>query len=320
MKYYSKEEIVKAKEIDLLTYLQNYDPNELIHTSRENYTTKTHDSLKISNGMWYWFSRGIGGKTALEYLIQVKELSFIQAVEMILGESKKSPPSLHEIKEKEKIDRLILPKKSVQYNKTKEYLTSRGIDEDIIQECIDNDLIYEQYPNKNVIFIGYDESKNPRYACCRATNSSKYVNEASGSDKKFSFRLLSKEVKNTVHLFESAIDLLSYATLLKEKGLKWYEENLISLAGVYQSANNILNSKIPKAIDYFLENNLQIEKIYIHFDNDIVGRKATKTLELLLKNKYEIIDIQVPFGKDVNDFLCFKKGINIKKQNKSYEK
>lgn len=60
--------------------------------------------------MWYWFSRGIGGKTALEYLIQVKELSFIQAVEMILGESKKRPPSIHEIKEKEKIDRLILPK------------------------------------------------------------------------------------------------------------------------------------------------------------------------------------------------------------------
>ena len=48
--YYSKEVIKKAKEMDLLTYLQNYEPDELVHFSGDTYCTKEHDSLKISNG------------------------------------------------------------------------------------------------------------------------------------------------------------------------------------------------------------------------------------------------------------------------------
>jgi len=77
MAYFTPEQIAKAKEIDLLTYLQNYNPDELKYDSRNSYKTATHDSLKISNGMWYWFSRGIGGKTALEYLIQVENLHLL---------------------------------------------------------------------------------------------------------------------------------------------------------------------------------------------------------------------------------------------------
>ena len=59
MAYYQPDEIKKAKEMDLYTYLKNYEPDELVHFSRDTYMTRTHDSLKISNGMWYWFSRGI---------------------------------------------------------------------------------------------------------------------------------------------------------------------------------------------------------------------------------------------------------------------
>ena len=49
------------------------------------YHTLTHDSLKISNGMWHWFSRGIGGKTALDYLIHVKGMEFVPAVQVLTG-------------------------------------------------------------------------------------------------------------------------------------------------------------------------------------------------------------------------------------------
>lgn len=42
--------------------------------------------------------------------------------------------------------------------------------------------------------------------------------DASGSDKRYSFRLLAREPTDTVHLFEAAIDLLSYATYLKCEG------------------------------------------------------------------------------------------------------
>ena len=65
--YFSPEQIRELKKIDLLTYLQNYEPNELVHISGNNYCTRTHDSLKISNGLWNWFSKGIGGKNAIDY-------------------------------------------------------------------------------------------------------------------------------------------------------------------------------------------------------------------------------------------------------------
>lgn len=39
------------------------------------------------------------------------------------------------------------------------YLIGRGIDKDIISECIDNRLIYEDLPNHNVVFVGYDKIK-----------------------------------------------------------------------------------------------------------------------------------------------------------------
>ena len=59
--YYTKESIEEARKVDLLTYLRQCDPQELVHVSGNVYCTKTHDSLRISNGKWYWFSRGIGG-------------------------------------------------------------------------------------------------------------------------------------------------------------------------------------------------------------------------------------------------------------------
>ena len=53
--------------MDLLTYLRNYEPHELVHFGGSTYCTREHDSLKISNGKWCWFSRGIGGTLALDY-------------------------------------------------------------------------------------------------------------------------------------------------------------------------------------------------------------------------------------------------------------
>ena len=64
MGYVTPEQIAQAKEWDLLTYLQRYDPHQLVHVGGSTYCTREHDSLKISNGKWNWFSRKIGGKTA----------------------------------------------------------------------------------------------------------------------------------------------------------------------------------------------------------------------------------------------------------------
>ena len=92
MGYVTREMIDRAKEMDLLTYLQTYEPQELVHFGGSTYCTREHDSLKISNGKWCWFSRGIGGRTALDYLIKVKEIPFTEAVERIVGRAAERPP------------------------------------------------------------------------------------------------------------------------------------------------------------------------------------------------------------------------------------
>ena len=69
MPYIAPEVIAEAKRMDLLTYLRTYEPGELVRYSGNTYCTREHDSLKISNGKWMWWSRGIGGRSALDYLI-----------------------------------------------------------------------------------------------------------------------------------------------------------------------------------------------------------------------------------------------------------
>lgn len=314
--YYSKEDIKRAKEIDLLSYLRKVNPNELVYDGRNTYSTKTHDSLKISNGMWYWFSRGIGGKTALEYLIQVENLKFTDAVAHLIGkkiEIKKQP-----LTEKNKIEKLKLPEKNSNNNKIIYYLRRRGISVNIIEECISRELIYQDYPYNNVIFVGYDDKNNPRYAGIRGTNDKRFMGEAYGSDKEYSFKLLSNIKKNDVHLFESAIDLLSFATLKEIKNEKWYEENLLSLAGIYKPSKEISESKIPSTLTNFLKKNSNIDTIFLHFDNDNSGRLATKTIQYFLSASYKIIDEPPIIGKDFNDFLCYFIEKNKKNLEQNY--
>ena len=45
MPFYDSEAIERARQVDLLTYLQTCEPQELVHVSGNVYCTKTHDSL-----------------------------------------------------------------------------------------------------------------------------------------------------------------------------------------------------------------------------------------------------------------------------------
>ena len=82
----SERDIQRARDVDLLSFLRISDPGQLVHFSKDTYCTKDHDSLKISNGKWYWFSRGFGGTSALDYLMKVQDYSFKDAIETVLGE------------------------------------------------------------------------------------------------------------------------------------------------------------------------------------------------------------------------------------------
>lgn len=320
MPYVSPEVIEQARQIDLLTYLQAFEPGELVRISPNNYTTRTHDSLKISNGKWMWWSQRIGGYNALDYLVKVKGCSFVEAVETLMGKAAVMP-SIAIPKPKKDVPKvLLLPNKSASTDKITEYLFSRGIDFSIIDYCISHDLIFESLPYHNIVFVGYDREKKPKYAAYRATNDRRLMGDCSGSDKHYSFRIADSESRE-LHLFECAIDLLSYATAQRMEGRDWREHNLVSLAGVYAPKQKIEESTTPAALLTVLEEKPEIRKIYLHLDNDNAGRKATAALQAILPDKYEVIDSPPPHGKDYNDFLCFRLGITRNKTHeRSYER
>ena len=154
-----------------------------------------------------------------------------------------------------------------------------------------------------LFLYGYNEKNEAKFACVRATNETRYMHDCKGSSKQYSFKLLSENDKHSLHLFESAIDLLSYATLNKLENKEWYKDNLLSLAGVYQPAKKIDESKIPLALNYYLNQNQNIKKIVLHFDNDSAGRIASMALKTILPKQYEVVDDPPKVGKDFNDFL-----------------
>ena len=310
MPYIAPEVITEAKRMDLLTYLREYEPGELVKFSSNTYTTRTHDSLKISNGKWMWWSRGIGGKSALDYLIKVRGMDFVQAVQTIMGNGSVSFPTCKNIKSYEE-QPLLLPQKSPTTEVVFDYLFGRGIDYEIINHCLEQELIIESLPYHNAVFIGYDENKEPKYVAYRATNQSRIMGDCTGSKKQYSFRLTAENT-GEVHLFECAIDLLSYATLMKLEGKDWRQFNLVSLAGVYSPKQKIEDSKVPVTLGRLLEKDKTIRRIVLHLDNDIAGRKATKALQTILSDKYEVVDDPPQYGKDVNDFLCKRLGIKDK--------
>ena len=199
MPYIAPEVITEAKRMDLLTYLREYEPGELVKFSSNTYTTRTHDSLKISNGKWMWWSRGIGGKSALDYLIKVRGMDFVEAVQTIMGNGSVSFPTYENIKSYEE-QPLLLPEKSSTTDVVFDYLFGRGIDFEIINHCLEQELIIESLPYHNVVFIGYDESKEPKYAAYRATNQSRIMGDCTGSKKQYSFRLTAENT-GEVHLF-----------------------------------------------------------------------------------------------------------------------
>ena len=304
MPYYTEKQIDQARSIDLLTYLQSFEPTELVHVRGNTYCTREHDSLKISNGKWMWWSRGFGGNSALDYLIKVKGMQFMDAMKILTKEGTDLHDTDAKISRKPDCDvkrKLLLPDKSETNFEVIRYLTSRGIDSDVIKACIDEGLLYESLPYHNCIFVGFDETGNAAYAFYRATTGERLMGEAAGSDKRYSFRI--DRAGSTLHVFESAIDLLSYATIMKMRTGEWRAEPMLSLGGVYAPSTNNKQTKLPIALQNMTHNQTQINTIALHLDNDYAGRSATRSISEQLGNKYIVRDEPPAYGKDCNDYL-----------------
>lgn len=301
MPFIPSEQLARAREMDLLTYLRCCEPDELVSAGGNTYATRSHDSLKISNGKWYWWSRGIGGSNALDYLTTVREMSLQDAVQRVLSAagvplSEAARSKAHPTKA------FSLPPKHADNRRVFSYLHGRGIDPEIINHCIKHGLLYESAQHHNCVFVGFAGNR-PAYAMQRGTLPDKrFVGEVAGSDKRFSFSLpTTPGDSTTLCIFESAIDALSYLTLLKQRGRDWRKANTLSLGGI--SGESV--KRLPPALSRYLKAAPHISRLVLCLDNDAPGRAAAASLRELLEG-YEVIDKPPARGKDYNDLLRYR--------------
>lgn len=309
MPYIDPSTVEQVKKIDLLTYLQEREPDELVKIGPNAYATKTHDSLKISNGKWYWWSRGFGGRSALDYLIKVRGMSFTDAVSCLAEQDpapmraparKAAPPEQASFR---------LPPKSGDASRTVAYLESRGIAPSIVAECMDVGLIYENRRGNlsNVVFVGFDNAGVPRCAALRGCKGT-FKGEVAGSDKRHTFMLRARGLNPVLHAFESPIDALSYATLMLEQGEDWHEANLLSLDGI--PPENAKTGTVPLALIQYLDDNPGTTMVHLRLDGDKPGFAAADRIAKALHDRCDARVMLPHRGKDWNEYLMTKHGLS----------
>ena len=298
-KFVSPDELRQARQCDLLTYLQAAQPQELVELRNGVYCLRSHDSLKISNGKWYWWSRGIGGRSALDYLIEVEGIPLVEAVQRInaMEGIEKSVPSIYVPSHKP----FVLPERNSNNDRVLQYLQMRGIDREVIEMCIAFDTLYEDVRH-NCCFVGFDETRSPRYAMLRSSDPSRsFLQEVAGSDKRYSFSLLPTE-STKLYITESAIDALSLYVLRD-----FAPDNYLSIggAGVPKGEN-----RLPIAMEHYLSMHQQVESVCLCLDNDRAGIQAAKAIQARLPEQYITELLPPKEGKDYNEQLMRMKGLH----------
>jgi len=321
----SAEQVKQAKEVDLLTYLQNNEPFELVKPKHgtDEYRTATHGSLVISKGLWFWNRGQIGGKTAVDYLIKIRGMEFVDAVKTVLGSrgtvdygavdshggrgsDSSSALPVEDSKPQPKKWDFYPPRPNRYSNKAIAYLQERGISPEVINRAMKEGILFESkyfnpespYHNAAVcVFAGKDESGKIVFAALRGIDTD-FKKDKAGSNKSYNFTLPAKN-PNSRHLavFEAPIDLLSHATLQQRND--WdFDSHRLSLGGTSSVA-----------LISFLERNPQITRITLHLDLDAAGISAARTIKAELAKDSRFKHVRVSFSpprngaKDYNDAL-----------------
>jgi hypothetical protein len=343
----SREQIARAKKINIEDYIRSHEPSNIRRVGNAYYL-RDHNSLEISNGMWNWHSRGIGGKNVIDYLIKVRGYAFVDAVRHLAGEDctfatihspprTKPPPGLHgrtgqradqpalhgrtgqradqpdlhrrtelEVSDQPKLHKQAtnevsgqperkpfnLPPRNANNDRVITYLESRGIDSDIISNCINRRALYESTVWHNCVFVGRDENGKARFASLRGT-AGNLKRDADGSDKRFGFCLPPVNPHSeTVLVFESPIDLLSYDTLRKGGYTKQQDGWRLSLDGTSMLAltHLIEQQKFKQPISHCI----------VCTDNDTAGHTAFSEIAEKLTI---MVSRLIPAGKDWNETL-----------------
>jgi hypothetical protein len=277
----SRERIENARRVDLLSWLLANEPDNLTRKNGE-YRLRDHDSLTLSNGRWFWHSRGFGGVSALDFLVKVRGVDFMAAVTTLCGGSvtmplpQPSPPPRHV-----PATAFRLPRRAVNERRVYACLLSRGIGKDLIRRCIREGILYESDPYHNAVFVGRDNTGQPRFACARGTLGS-HKHDIAGSDKRFGFTLPAMAEVNgaTLAVFESPIDALSHAELTGRDCAR------LSLAGTAPLA-------LRQYLDEEQESARRTTRVELCLDNDEAGHAGMEAIERMLSEDFRFADIEI---------------------------
>ena len=311
MGWVTKGQIERARQISVLEYVLAYEAGNIKRVGN-GYRLKDHESLAISEKGFYWHSRGVGGKTALDYLTDVRGYGLVEAVSMLTGERPQERPDWMDMqpagiaaKLKEKTPdqkttpgarappqntAFTMPIRYKDNNRVIAYLQSRGIDRDLVMNCIQRGVLFESFPYHSCVFIGKDERGKARYAALRGTTTN-FKRDADGSDKRYGFVLLpGNQGSGDVAAFESPVDCLSHQSLCKHGFIPSYDGWRLSLGGT-----SIV------ALEHFIKMHPEVTHCLICTDNDAAGDRAAVNLAAMPG----ITSVRLPplVGSDWNDAL-----------------
>ena len=175
-------------------------------------------------------------------------------------------------------------------------IKTRGIDADIVKDMVQRKLIAEDSVHHNCLFFGKDKDGTIRSCAMRGTTSAPFRGEVSGGDKRYTFCI--KGSSNTAYFYESPIDALSHATLLKMNGQTWATDSRVSTNGC--------GGYIPA--QHFLDDNPFINDVVIAYDNDEKGIQAAERIAHKLRTDYadrniNVRTLRIQQQKDMNEVL-----------------
>ena len=283
----TKEQVAAARQMTAIEFLRRYRADDLVKSSaRGEFELKSHNSFKINgeSSLWHWKSRGIGGKSALDYLMHVEGCSFVEAVKMLCEEQPCFIPQRHEEVERKRPP-FELPEKSPTTTRVEAYLRCRGISQAVIDHCLQTGILYESLPYHNCVFVGRDAGGTPRYAALRGTYTygKQFKAESTGSDKRFGFCIEPTTESSAVAVFEAAIDAMAEMTLTGNAADKYR----LSLGGIYAPEEG-RDIPPPAALEEFLAQHPRVDRIEFCLDNDPPGRAAAAALARLYGERYQV--------------------------------
>jgi hypothetical protein len=166
-----------------------------------------------------------------------------------------------------------LPKNNINNNRVMAYLSNtRGIDSQVVIDCLRKKILYEDAERHNCVFVGYDNENNARYAGLRGTytqNGNAFKGDVTGSDKAYSWAYTPPKdhPSDTLYIYESPIEVMSDMTLQKMDGMDYRAAHRLSLGCL---AN--------EPVERYLNDHPEIKKTVLCLNNDIAGRNRTEAL------------------------------------------